>query len=139
MGKQYQKQELKRFSVRLDEFIDEELPELVNKVKKKVAEELLYHIVYNEGGVPFKTGSYILSHRVGIGEPDDSDTIVEIGTLSVEAARTIAMTSQKPKIEAAKPGESIFISNSVGFSNANHYSWAANVEYEGWPMVEART
>jgi len=118
--------------------IDASFNAIALKTKKKMA-KLLHDVVkdcftraVNSEPAPYKTGSYIASHRIGVGAPDGSDTVVKNdGEISISAARSQAM-AQLVKIKNLKASDVIYISNSVGFSNPNPYSWARNVEYQGW-------
>ena len=98
---------------------------------KKTAESCLLNIVNHEPA-PFLTGSYIASHRVGINAEDTSDTVFEKeGDMSLEGARTRAI-AELSKLENIKVDDTVYISNSVGYSTKYGYSWARNVEYQGW-------
>jgi len=118
--------------------IDVAFNAIMLKTKKKMA-KLLHDVVedcfkrvVNSEPAPYKTGSYIASHRIGVGSPDSSDLVFkEDGGIPISAARTRAMT-ELTKIKNLKADDTVYISNSVGFSNPNPYSWARNVEYQGW-------
>jgi len=117
---------------------DLQFDKIIKSVKGKMgallettAKSALMDIINNEPA-PFKTGSYISSHRVGINAEDTSDTIYEKeGEQSLEGARGIAR-AQLAKIKNIKDTDTIIISNSVGYSSKYGYSWARNVEYAGW-------
>lgn len=100
-------------------------------VMKKTVESCMDDIINHEPA-PYKTGSYIASHRVGINAIDTSDTVFkDVGDCSLGDARSIAR-KEKEKIKEAKIGDTIYISNSVGSSTKYGYVWAGNVEYQGW-------
>jgi len=102
---------------------------------KKTAESCLMNIIQGPP-LPYLTGSYMSSHRVGINAPDTSDTIIrKKGVRSLEQAQGRAL-SELSKLKDVKEGDSIYISNSVGYSTQYGYSWARNVEYAGWSSKE---
>lgn len=124
----YSTMDLTRFEIELNKLL-KGIPKYANEVKKEVARQCFTQIVNHEPP-PIDTGSYISSHRIGIGEPDDSDIVIpKKRKIGVAAARQIAMT-QLQKIDLAREGEPIHISNSVGASKG--YDWAHHVEYAGW-------
>ena len=98
---------------------------------EETAKGAMNDIINNEPA-PYKTGSYIASHRIGVNQEDTSDTVFDdVGEMSLEGAREIAR-AQLPKIKNIKDTDTIIISNSVGYSTKYGYSWARNVEYAGW-------
>jgi len=98
---------------------------------EETAKGALMDIINNEPA-PFKTGSYISSHRVGINQEDTSDTVIKKeGVRSLEQAKGRALAEMR-KIKNIKDTDTIIISNSVGYSTHYGYSWARNVEYAGW-------
>ena len=110
----------------------------MTEVLKKTAEGTMRDIVEGPPN-PYKTGSYIASHRIGINEMDTSDTVVkEVGTMSIGEAKSRALSEIK-KLDSVKEGDSIYISNSVGYSTKYGYSWARNVEYKGWDSESGHT
>ena len=119
--------------------IDVQFDKIAKEVKGKMAAVLentaktcLLNVVNYEGKNPFKTGSYISSHRVGINQVDTSDTVIKKqGTRTLEQAKGRAL-SELRKIKDIKPDDTITISNSVGYSTKYGYSWARDVEYAGW-------
>jgi len=119
--------------------IDVQFDQITKEVKGKMAAILentaktcLLNVINCEGKNPFKTGSYISSHRVGINQVDTSDTVIKKqGTRTLEQAKGRAL-SELRKIKDIKPDDTITISNSVGYSTKYGYSWARDVEYAGW-------
>jgi hypothetical protein len=100
-------------------------------VLKKTAEGCLMNIIQGPP-LPYLTGSYMSSHRVGINEPDTSDTVIhKKGVRGIEQAQGRALAEVR-KLKNVKGGDTIYISNSVGYSSQYGYSWARNVEYVGW-------
>ena len=81
---------------------------------------------------PYFTGSYISSHRIGVNNVDGSDTVYTIKDPINESTARANALKELEKLKNLKAEDTVYISNSVGFSNPNHYSWAANVEYAGW-------
>jgi len=113
-----------RYDVDIGEFI-KKIPEFINGLKKRVARELLISIVNPEGKDPFKTGSYISSHRIGVGAPDDAVIILKKGAVTVEQAKASVLVRGLSKLSSAiNVDDDLFISNSV--------PWAKRVEYSGW-------
>lgn len=96
---------------------------------KKTAKGTMVNIVQTENP-PYKTGSYMASHRIGINETDTSDHVSEDG-IPLGAAKQESL-NEINKLESVKEGDDIYISNSVGYSSKYGYSWARNVEYAGW-------
>ena len=128
MATQYDKTNLRSYEAALDVF-DKKVKGAIAGVIKKTAEECYREIVATS---PCETGSYIASHRIGINAVDGSDTVyTKKNPLAKAAAQAQALTELQ-KLNGLKDTDVVYISNSVGFSNANHYSWAANVEYSGW-------
>lgn len=121
-----------RYKLSLDEFI-KEIPKFANGLKKRIAREVFFAVVNNEGATPYKTGSYILSHRIGIGAPDTSEIIVKKGAVTADQAKASVLARQLSRLQntGIKVEDDIHISNSVGQSTG--HSWAMNVEYGGWP------
>jgi len=98
---------------------------------EETAKGAMNDIINNEPA-PYKTGSYIASHRIGVNQEDTSDTVfVEKGGISLESARNRAR-AELTKLKNIKDTDTIIISNSVGYSTKYGYSWARNVEYAGW-------
>ena len=107
----------------------------MTEVLKKTAEDTMMNIIQGPP-LPYLTGSYMSSHRIGINETDISDIIVhKEGVRTLEQAQGRALAEVR-KLKDVKEGDSIFISNSVGYSTKYGYSWARNVEYAGWPNNE---
>lgn len=119
--------------------IDVQFDKMAKEMKGKMAETLaetartcLLNVINPDGIDPFKTGSYISSHRVGVNKVDTSDTVIyQEGIRTKEVAKGRAYLELK-KIKNIKPEDTITISNSVGYSTKYGYSWARNVEYVGW-------
>lgn len=99
------------------------------EVLKKTAKETLVNIVQTENP-PYKTGSYMASHRVGINDSDKSDHVSD-KKIPLGVAKQESLNEVK-KLDSVKEGDDIYISNSVGYSTKYGYSWARNVEYAGW-------
>lgn len=127
MAKQYGITNLRTFEADLNKF-DSAIKKGAGNILAKAAEDCFREIVASS---PFLTGSYIASHRISINNEDNSDTIYQLGEASEGAVRAEAL-QQLNKLRDIKATDKIYISNSVGLSNSNHYSWAANVEYTGW-------
>ena len=101
----------------------------MTEVLKETAKNTLVNIIQTEDP-PYLTGSYMASHRIGINASDKSDHVVE-GIIPLGTAKQESL-NELTKLESVKDGDTIFISNSVGFSTKYGYSWARNVEYAGW-------
>ena len=131
MGKPYSPVNMKTFDLQFDAAVVKLKKSMVD-ILKKTAEGTFIDIVMGPPR-PYLTGSYISSHRIGINEPDISDTVIhKAGIRTVEQAQSRAL-SELRKLDSVKEGDSIWISNSVGYSTKYGYSWARNVEYAGWP------
>jgi len=105
---------------------------------EETAKGAMNDIINNEPA-PYKTGSYIASHRIGVNQEDTSDTVfVEKGGISLESARNRAR-AELTKLKNIKDTDTITISNSVGYSTKYGYSWARNVEYGGWDGKNGHT
>jgi hypothetical protein len=128
MGKQYSPTNLRAFEVALDTF-DKKVKGRMAQILVKTATGCYEEIVATS---PCKTGSYIASHRISVNSIDGSDTVYSKENAVPETAAKATALLQLEKLKGVKDTDTIYISNSVGFSNANHYSWAANVEYTGW-------
>ena len=130
MAKPYSPTNLREYDLQFEK-VKSKLVKGMAMVLRKTAETCLEDIVNHEPA-PYRTGSYIASHRVGINTPDSNDTVVkEKGGISLGSARAQAL-SQKGKLKGVKATDTIYISNSVGYSTKYGYSWARNVEYAGW-------
>ena len=129
----------KPFSPTTMRSIDVQFDQLTKKVNSNIADTLaeaartcLLNVINPDGKDPYKTGSYISSHRVGVNIVDTSDTVIyQVGIRTKEVAKARAYLELK-KITNIKPDDTITISNSVGYSTKYGYSWARNVEYAGW-------
>ena len=130
MAKPYSPVNLREYDLQFEK-VKGKLIKGMATVLRKTAETCLEDIVNHEPA-PYHTGSYIASHRVGINTPDSSDTVVkEKEGIPLGSARAQAL-SQKSKLKGVKATDTIYISNSVGYSTKYGYSWARNVEYAGW-------
>ena len=129
MAKQYSPTDLRSYEAALDVF-DKKVKGAIAGVIKKTAEECYREIVATS---PHETGSYISSHRIGINAVDGSDTVYDKKNPIAEGTAKANALTELQKLNGLKDTDTVYISNSVGFSNENHYSWAANVEYTGWP------
>ena len=75
---------------------------------EETAKGALMDIINNEPA-PFKTGSYISSHRVGINQEDTSDTVIKKeGVRSLEQAKGRALAEMR-KIKNIKDTDTIII------------------------------
>jgi hypothetical protein len=110
------------------------VPHLAAAIKKKVGEELFKAVVSAEN-VPFVTGRYVSSHRIGIGAEDNSFS--KNGAGSLDEARSKVLASQLPKLESIKSEDNVFLTNSV--QTEKGYSYAKQVEYAGWLGTESST
>lgn len=130
MAKQYSITNLRQYDAAFTE-LENQTKEFITGVLTNTAKECFKEIVDSSVRRDvYKTGSYIASNRIGINSADDTD-IVYKEPVPKGVAKGVALM-QLDKLKNVKEADSIHISNSVGFSNANHYSWAANVEYTGW-------
>jgi hypothetical protein len=131
MAKPYSPINMRSIDVQFDKAI-KEVEEKMGAILAKTAETCLLNVINPDGKDPFKTGSYISSHRVGINKVDTSDTVIyQKGIRTKDVAKGRAYLELK-KIKNIKPEDTITISNSVGYSTKYGYSWARNVEYRGW-------
>ena len=122
---------LRSINVQFDKVI-KETKDKIGLILENTAKTCLMHIINPDGEDPFKTGSYISSHRVGINQVDTSDTVIKKkGVRTLEQAKGRALAELR-KIKDIKPEDTITISNSVGYSTKYGYSWAGRVEYVGW-------
>ena len=128
MAQQYSPTNLRAYEAALNVF-DKKIKGAIAGVIKKTAEECYREIVARS---PHKTGSYIASHRIGINDVDGSDTVYTKKNKIAKGVAQSAALKELGKLKGLKDTDTVYISNSVGFSNSNHYSWAANVEYAGW-------
>ena len=128
MAQQYSPTNLRAYEAALNVF-DKKVKGAIAGVIKKTAEECYREIVARS---PHKTGSYIASHRIGINDVDGSDTVFSKENPTSKAAAQAQALTELQKLTGLEDTDVVYISNSVGFSNPNHYSWAANVEYSGW-------
>lgn len=129
MAGPYSPTNLRSYEAALNVF-DKKVKGAIAKVIKTTVEECYREIVATS---PHKTGSYIASHRIGINAVDGSDTVYTKKNPMAEGTAKAAALTELQKLNGLKDTDTVYISNSVGFSNPNHYSWAANVEYGGWP------
>jgi len=132
MAQSFSPTTLRSIDVQFDK-IAEDVKDKMEEVLENAAKICLFHVINYEGKDPFKTGSYISSHRVGINKVDTSDTVIkDVGIITIAKAKSNAM-KEMDKIKNIKLDDTITISNSVGYSTKNGYSWAGKVEYSGWP------
>jgi len=120
--------DLRSYEAALNVF-DKKVKGAIAGVIKKTVEECYREIVDTS---PWETGSYISSHRIGINAVDGSDTVFSKENPTSKAAAQAQALTELSKLTGLQDTDIVYISNSVGFSNENHYSWAANVEYSGW-------
>ena len=131
MGKPYSPINMQELDLQFDKVL-KKLKGGMTEVLKKTVEGTMMNIIQGPP-LPYLTGSYMSSHRIGINEPDTSDTVIhKKGVRTLEQAQGRAL-SEIRKLKDVKDGDTIFISNSVGYSTKYGYSWARNVEYAGWP------
>ena len=127
----------KKFSKKLKNFV-ENVGQRANRANKKIAKTAFKSIVDKS---PVRTGSYVLSHRIGIkkltssptrgrgfaatyvNQPKPGEKFQRITKKQFHAVKTIAM-KQTSKIDKARYFSRIVIGNNI------HY--ADNVEYLGW-------
>lgn len=128
MATQYEVTNLRAFEAALNKF-KIKVKNSVAGVLKQAATGCYDKILENS---PCKTGSYIASHRIAINSVDGSDTVYTTKTAIPEGVAKAQARGQLANLKGLKDTDTVYISNSVGFSNPNHYSWAANVEYTGW-------
>jgi len=133
MAKQYDIKNLRELSAVLDIF-DKKTKKAMANVLKETVEGCYKEIVATS---QHKTGSYIASHRIGVNAVDGSDTVYSKKNPVAKGTAQLAALKELSKLGKVTAEDTIYISNSVGFSNPNHYSWAANVEYYGWPPNNA--
>jgi hypothetical protein len=128
MAGPYSPTDLRSYEAALNVF-DKKVKGAIAKVIKKTVTECYREIVATS---PHETGSYIASHRIGINAVDGSDTVYTKKNPMAEGTAKAQALTELQKLNGLKDTDTVYISNSVGFSNPNHYSWAANVEYSGW-------
>jgi len=128
MSKQYDVTNLRTFEAALKKF-EIKVKNSVAGVLQQAASGCYNKILENS---PCKTGSYIASHRISVNAVDGSDTAYTKKTAIPEGVAKAQAKTQLLNLKGLKETDTVYISNSVGFSNSNHYSWAANVEYTGW-------
>lgn len=130
MAKTYQPFNARTYELQFDKIIKSVKGKMA-AVLKKTAEGAMNDIINHEPA-PYKTGSYMASHRIGINKVDTSDTVHDVkNPISLGAARARSR-AELSKLENIKVDDVITISNSVGYSTKYGYSWARNVEYVGW-------
>jgi hypothetical protein len=96
-------------------------------VKKAIAKQIFGRVVLPaHGKVPFVTGRYVSSHRLGIGAIDSS--YESSGANSLVEAQGKAI-KQLDKLDKITLDEDVFISNSVEDRN---FHYAGMIEYSGW-------
>ena len=103
------------------------IPTLAANIKKAVAKELFEEIV-NTVDVPFRTGRYVASHRIGVGSEDTSYATEDMPNLGT--ARMKVLASELPKLENIGPNDNVYLSNSV--RSAKGFPYADKVEWKGW-------
>lgn len=127
----------------LDEFrkeIKNEQVELTKKIAKIGFEKLIQYS-------PYKRGSYILSHRIGIGSADLSFTLIpetpqdkNKKTAGAEAGRgaaeQTAKTRELRKLEDLKPFQTVLLSNSVGHALAIEFGWSKQAPSGVYSLVK---
>ena len=128
MARQYEPTNLKAFTASLNIF-DKKVKSQIAAILKETAKGCYEEIVATS---PHLTGSYIASHRIGVNGIDGSDTVYPKKNPQPEGVVKQVALQQLGKLDGLKHTDIVYITNSVGFSNPNHYSWAANIEYTGW-------
>jgi hypothetical protein len=110
-----------------------QMKEMAAEKQKEVASEAAERLVYYS---PVWTGAYVKSMRCGVGTPDPSHEPYHIGTqpypmrvseMQAEAIRIRVFDKLQQEIGMAKPGERIFLSNSIPYAD--------QVEYVGWYLT----
>jgi len=131
MGKPWQPMNMRSFDLQFDK-MEKETAAYMVAVLKKTAQTCFMNILETDNP-PFKTGSYMASHRIGVNIENTSDTVFHtVGVLSLENAIKRSAT-ELPKLAAVNSvSDTVTISNSVGYSTKYGFSWAAKVEYVGW-------
>ena len=137
MAKSYTPFNSRTYDLQFDKII-KDVKGKMGALLEETAKGAMNDIINNEPA-PYKTGSYIASHRIGVNQEDTSDTVFDdVGEMSLEGAREIAR-AQLSKLKNIKDTDTITISNSVGYSSKYGYSWARNVEYSGWDGKNGHT
>jgi len=125
--------------------IDIQFDKIEKNIKNKMAAmlketaETCFNNILTTPNPPYKTGSYMASHRIGVNQVDSSDTVFNtIGVLGLDSAikRSAIELSKLNIVNSAD--DVVNISNSVGFSTKYGYSWARNVEYAGWDSKKGK-
>jgi hypothetical protein len=131
MSKPYSPTSMRSIDLQFDKMKKQTDAYMVN-VLKKTAKTCFMNILKTDEP-PYKTGSYMSSHRIGVNEEDLSDTVIKKkGLRTLEQAIGSSLQHLR-KIDSVKSAsDTITISNSVGYSTKYGFSWAAKVEYVGW-------
>jgi hypothetical protein len=123
--------EIEEGDITAEYFIEREIfevKEILLDVKKKVVERVFNRVVRpDQGKVPFDTGRYTSSHRIGIGKVDKSSDSEGAKNFGAAEAKSLL---QKLKLNDITLDKDVFISNSVKTPEGFHY--AGMVEYSGW-------
>jgi hypothetical protein len=123
--------EVEEGDIKAEYFIEREIfniKEILLEVKKKVVEHVFDRVVRpDQGKIPFDTGRYTSSHRIGIGKMDKSSDTQGASDYGVALGKCIL---QKLKLDDITLEKDVFISNSVKTPEGFHY--AGMVEYSGW-------
>ena len=116
----FQPMNVRSYDVQFDKII-KNVKGKMGALLEQTAKSALMDIINNKPE-PYKTGSYISSHRVGINAEDTSDTVIKKeGVRSLEQAKGSALAEMR-KIKDIKDTDTITISNSVGYSTRYGYS-----------------
>jgi hypothetical protein len=117
--------------IKTEYFIKREIfkiEKILLEVKKRVVDNVFNRVVKpDQGKVPFDTGRYSSSHRIGIGEMDKSSDTQGAEDFGQAEAKSYL---QKLKLHDITLDKDVFISNSVKTPKGFHY--AGMVEYSGW-------
>ena len=131
MGKPWQPMNMRSFDLQFDK-MEKETAAYMVAVLKKTAQTCFMNILETDDP-PFKTGSYMSSHRMSINDEDLSDTVIKKrGTRSLEQAIGSSLSHLRKINTVNSVSDTVTISNSVGYSTKYGFSWAAKVEYVGW-------
>lgn len=79
---------------------------------------------------PVATGSYVLSHRIGLGAPNTSPPTKHLGLQLGEGAKQLAKTRKAELIRIDKKIENVYITNDI--------EYMLNVEF-GWIFPDGRS
>jgi hypothetical protein len=123
--------EVEEGDIKAEYFIKREIfkvQEILLDVKKRIVENVFHRVIKpDQGKIPFDTGRYASSHRIGIGKMDKSSDSEGAENRTKAIGKCII---QKLKLNDITLDKDVFISNSVKSAKGFHY--AGMVEYSGW-------